>query len=175
MMVVYPAEDDIPSLSEEQLSLKIARHSPCSLCLCSGLRPPVGTEVTPDDSLLSDQMELAYLSECQCGHDVPSHGADIAVLGRPEYQRRGRVAVRIDELLQVRGGALNRISPSDRMNDESRCGFMRSGVLGKHQGLRVFPVAFYIGRWQACRLQFLGRRHHVATSPNVLTSNLLSG
>jgi len=104
MRVLYPAEDDIPSLSEEQLSLKIARHSPCSLCLCSGLRPPVGVEVSPDDSLLSDQMELAYLSECQCGHNVPSHGADVAVLGRPEYQRRGRVAVRIDELLQVRGG-----------------------------------------------------------------------
>ncbi|KAF9654000.1 Bromodomain-containing protein [Thelephora ganbajun] len=48
-------------------------------------------------------MELAYLSECQCGHDVPSHGADVSVLGRPEYQRRGRVAVRIDELLQDAG------------------------------------------------------------------------
>lgn len=59
-------------------------------------------EVSPDDSLLSDQMELAYLNECQCGHDVPSHGADVSLLGRPEYQRRGRVAVRIDELLQVR-------------------------------------------------------------------------
>jgi len=65
----------------------------------------LGVEVSPDDSLLSDQMELAYLSECQCGHDVPSHGADVSVLGRPEYQRRGQVAVRIDELLQVRGGA----------------------------------------------------------------------
>ena len=102
MRVLYPAEDDAHSLSEEQLSLKIARHSPCSSCPCSGLRPPVGVEVSPDDSLLSDQMELAYLNECQCGHDVPSHGADVSLLGRPEYQRRGRVAVRIDELLQVR-------------------------------------------------------------------------
>lgn len=106
MRVLYPApaEDDPHSLSEEQLSLKIARHSPCSSCSCLGLRPPLGVEVSPDDSLLSDQMELAYLSDCQCGHDVPSHGADISVLGRPEYQRRGRVAVRIDELLQVRLG-----------------------------------------------------------------------
>ena len=127
MRVLYPAEDDIPSLSEEQLSLKIARHSPCSLCSCSGLRPPVGVEVSPDDSLLSDQMELAYLSECQCGHNVPSHGADVAVLGRPEYQRRGRVAVRIDELLQVREGALNPMPSSDQVNGNSRCGFARCG------------------------------------------------
>lgn len=107
MRVLYPAEDDPHTLSEEQLSLKIARHSPCSLCPCSGLRPPVGVEVSPDDSLLSDQMELAYLSECHCGHDVPSHGADVSVLGRPEYQRRGRVAVRIDEMLQVRRGCFD--------------------------------------------------------------------
>lgn len=99
---VHPAEDEIPGLSEEQLSLKIARHSPCSSCPCPGLRPPVGVEVSLDDSFLSDQMEIAYLSECQCGHDVPSHGADVSVLGRPEYQRRGRVAFRIDELLKVR-------------------------------------------------------------------------
>ena len=103
MRVLYPAEDDVLSLSEEQLSLKIARHSHCSLCPCSGLHPPVGVEVSPDDSLLSDQMELPYLSECQCGHDVPSHGADVSIIGRPEHQRRGRAAVRIDELLQVSG------------------------------------------------------------------------
>jgi len=102
MRVLYPAEYDISGLSEEQLSLKIARHAPCSLCSCSGLRPPVGMEVSPDDSPLSDQMELAYLNECQCDHDVPSHGADVSVLGRSEYQRRGRVAVRADEILQVR-------------------------------------------------------------------------
>lgn len=102
MRVLYPAEDDIPSLTEEQLSLKIARHSPCSICPCPSLRPPAEVEVSPDDSLLSDQMDFAYLSDCQCGHDVPSHGADVSVLGRPEFQRRGRVAVRIDELLQVR-------------------------------------------------------------------------
>ena len=102
--MLYPAEEDIPYLSEEQLSLKIARHSSCSLCPCSGLHPPVGMEVSPDDSILSDQMELAYLNECRCGHDVPSHGADVLVLHRLEYQRRGRVAVRIDELLQVRRG-----------------------------------------------------------------------
>ena len=102
MRVLYPAEDDIHSLSEDQLSLKIARHSHCLSCSCAGLRPPAGVEVSPDDSLLSDQMEFTYLNECRCGHDVPSHGADVSVLGRPEHLRRGRVAVRIDELLQVR-------------------------------------------------------------------------
>lgn len=175
MRVLYPAEDDIPSLSEEQLSLKIARHSPCSLCPCSGLRPPAGVEVSPDDSLLSDQMELAYLSECQCGHDVPLHRADAAILGRPEYQRRGRVAVRIDELLQVRGGALYLMSTSDRMNGESRCGSMSRGYLRISQADPRFPVALYIGCWKARRLQFHGRRYHVATPPDVVTSNLLPG
>ena len=114
MRVLYPAEDDIPSLSEEQLSLKIARHSHCSLCSCSGLRPPVGVEVASDDSLSLYQTKPAYLSECQCGHDVPSHGVDVSILGRREYQRRGRVAVRIDELLHVRGGAFILISHSDQ-------------------------------------------------------------
>ena len=124
MRVIYPAEADIPSLSEEQLSLKIARHSPCSLCSqCPGLRPPIGVEVSQDDSPLSDQMELPYLSECQCGHPVPSHGADVSVLGRSEYQRRGRVAVRIDELLQVRGGCF--MTESTATDVGFRCGFMR--------------------------------------------------
>ena len=100
--MLLPAEDDMLSLSEDQLSLKIARHSPCWSCPCAGLRPPEDLEVIPDDSLLSDRMEFAYLKECRCGHDVPSHSADVSVLGRPEHLRRGRAAVRIDELLQVR-------------------------------------------------------------------------
>jgi hypothetical protein len=44
---------------------------------------------------------LKYLDVCYCGHGVRSHGADESVLGKQEYARRGRVAVRLDEILQV--------------------------------------------------------------------------
>jgi histone acetyltransferase len=44
---------------------------------------------------------LDLLNICNCGHDVPAHGANISEIGSEEFARRGRVAVRLDELLQV--------------------------------------------------------------------------
>lgn len=103
MKALYPSSHEIPNLSEAALSLKIARHSPCSICtseLCPGLRPPPIFQLVLDSEEDYDGSE-SYLSSCQCGHDVTEHGADLSVIDKGEFDRRGRVAVRLDELLQV--------------------------------------------------------------------------
>ncbi|KAG2055785.1 hypothetical protein BDR06DRAFT_953620 [Suillus hirtellus] len=108
-----------PCLSEANhndlaLALRIARHSSCAACdSCPGLRPPASVEVVLDDdihqkSLLGDLTQYgsdeedgpAYLETCICGHDVADHGSQLAALGREEFSRRARLAIRIDELLQ---------------------------------------------------------------------------
>ena len=50
-----------------------------------------------------DEGDAGYIESCACGHSVKDHGADQAVLGRDEFMRRGKVAIRIDELLMVSG------------------------------------------------------------------------
>jgi len=52
----------------------------------------------------------SYLETCDCGHDVTSHGADQSILEPEEFKRRGRVALRLDELLMVRNRCITRIS-----------------------------------------------------------------
>jgi hypothetical protein len=116
MKALYPASHDIPKLNESVLALKIARHSHCSTCnSCSGLRPSPGVTVELDDAdeLDNELGELAgygeddvirandYLHSCKCGHSVTNHGADKAIIGQDEFNRRGRTAVRLDEILQV--------------------------------------------------------------------------
>jgi hypothetical protein len=103
MKVLYPTSHEIPKLSEPALALKIARHSPCSVCtseFCPGLRPPPFMQLVPDSDEDYDGSE-SYLSSCACGHDATDHGADRSEIGSTEFSRRGRVAVRLDELLQV--------------------------------------------------------------------------
>ncbi|KAF4567532.1 histone acetyltransferase [Pleurotus pulmonarius] len=114
MKFLYPASNSASGLTPPQLALKIARHSPCASCSsCYGLHPPLGTEVVPDDqqavqSTLVDQygsddeddMQLPYLEYCGCGHFSSAHGANELELGSEEFARRGRVAIRLDELLQ---------------------------------------------------------------------------
>ena len=103
MKYLYPTSHDIPSLSESALALKIARHSPCSICtaeICNGLRPPPVMELVADSDDDYDRPD-SYLSSCSCGHDASDHGADLSSISKDEFKRRGRVAVRIDELLQV--------------------------------------------------------------------------
>lgn len=121
MKFLYPASNSASGLTPSQLALKIARHSPCASCSsCYGLRPPLGTEVVPDDqqavqSTLVDQygsddeddMQLPYLEYCGCGHFSSVHGANELELGSEEFARRGRVAIRLDELLQVWSRALS--------------------------------------------------------------------
>jgi len=114
MKVAYPASHSFENLDSPLLSLKIARHSPCSKCSnCLGLHPPFKVDVVLDenDSSLGDLGQYgsdddeedvsSYLEVCGCGHGVKQHNADEALLGRSEFARRGRVAIRLDELLKV--------------------------------------------------------------------------
>lgn len=107
MKVLYPASHDIPCLPDSHLSLKISRHSRCSACsTCLGLHPPPGWRVFSDASDGSDSDDdgeppSKYLDRCRCGHGVLHHGADMTSIGPEEFARRGRVAVRLDELLEV--------------------------------------------------------------------------
>ena len=135
MKLLYPASHHIPRLSDSQLALKIARHSPCSECdTCEGLRPPPGVEVIPDvakaESPLGnleqygsddDDMVTDYLETCACGHGVQDHGADVSEIGTEEFRRRGRVAVRIDENLQVRFNILVLLHYSHPYPEIFRC------------------------------------------------------
>ncbi|KAI1794092.1 hypothetical protein LXA43DRAFT_997618 [Ganoderma leucocontextum] len=113
MKVLYPASHDIPSLPDFHLSLKISRHSRCSACsTCLGLHPPPAWRVFSDASDGSDSDDdgeppSKYLDRCACGHGVPHHGADMSSIGPEEYARRGRVAVRLDELLEDSGRLLD--------------------------------------------------------------------
>ena len=114
MRLTYPPVTET-SLTDAALAFKIARHTPCSACdACFGLRPPPDIQVVLDDqdsrkSSLGalDQYgsdeddEPAYLCTCICGHEVGEHGADESVIGREEFSRRGRLAVRLDEMLQA--------------------------------------------------------------------------
>lgn len=115
MKVAYPASHVPENLAHSLLAIKIARHSPCSHCAdCTGLHPPPGVKVVPDehsDSVLGnleqygsddeDEEISSYFQQCACGHGVSDHGADESILGTAEFARRGRVAARLDELLQV--------------------------------------------------------------------------
>ncbi|THV02413.1 hypothetical protein K435DRAFT_653512 [Dendrothele bispora CBS 962.96] len=119
MKYLYPTAHLIQDLPPPLLSLKIARHSPCSLCSCSGLNPPPGIHVVTDDTPIetslgglsqygSDEEENpSYLSICACSHSVNEHGADEHEIGSEEFRRRSLVAIRLDELLQDVGKLLD--------------------------------------------------------------------
>ena len=121
MDYIYPVARKIENLSKTALAVKIARHSICRKCdpetPCQGLHPPPDVTVTLDtsseeDSSLGnldqygsddeDDKDSRYLRECECGHGLPEHGADENVLGIEEYNRLGRAAFRLDEILMVR-------------------------------------------------------------------------
>lgn len=120
MKLAYPGPREV---SNAFSALRIARHSACTACItCDGLFPPPGIVVvsSDDDSPQSPLDELGqygsddedlssnYLSTCACGHSVIEHGADQELIGLEEFQRRSRVALRLDELLQVRTSFLCR-------------------------------------------------------------------
>ena len=116
MRLLYPSSHEIHRLSDSQLSVKIARHSACSVCKsCTGLHPLPGIIVVSDDdieassSLLRDLTQYGsddddgstYLQSCACGHSAAEHNAELSDLDRDEFIRRGLVGIRLDELLQV--------------------------------------------------------------------------
>ena len=109
---LYPsAVEDVDFISYGAKCAKIARHSPCASCDCEGLHPPPGWRAISDDSEdVADVLDAAgssdaltdegHLSYCDCTHSYEDHGCDESV-DRAELSRRARVAVRIDQLLQV--------------------------------------------------------------------------
>jgi len=103
--VAYPAGVDRDVLGPGLCALKIARHAPCTRCPCPGLHPNSDTKVVSDqgdDDDDDDEPLDNYMDSCECGHDVKTHNANEAELGRIEFNRRANVAIRIDELLHVR-------------------------------------------------------------------------
>ncbi|TFK44365.1 hypothetical protein BDQ12DRAFT_594487, partial [Crucibulum laeve] len=121
MRLAYPASHLQSRLNDSLLALKIARHSPCSVCTtCPGLHPPPGIDVVLDEQFGEsslgdleqygsddDDIPSTYLEQCECGHDTRQHNADESELGRGEFERRSRVAIRLDELLQDSGRLLD--------------------------------------------------------------------
>jgi histone acetyltransferase len=116
MRALYPASNTFDALSDDLIALKIARHTPCSLCIdCSGLHPPSDVQILRDDlppeNSLTDLVQygsdeedngFTYLRYCGCGHDPQLHGANEEELGKEEYIRRANIALRIDQHLEVR-------------------------------------------------------------------------
>lgn len=104
-MVLYPRSRG--GLSERLAAVKIARHSPCEICECSGLHPATDVLVVLDDEQSIDNDNSAYLSLCACRHGVAEHGANSSQLGRVEFDRRSRAAFRLDEILHDLGKLLD--------------------------------------------------------------------
>jgi histone acetyltransferase len=97
----YPSCRELSQLSDEALAVKIARHSPCSLCDCTGLKPPLGVKVNlKDEEEEPSTTVLPFLDICTCTHGITEHG-NPPDLDHREQIRRGKVAIRLDELLTV--------------------------------------------------------------------------
>lgn len=74
----------LANMSESEKILKLARHMPCDQCQdCQGWRPDLSVQ---DFSL----------DTCICGHEAEHH-----VDQKQDFVRRLKVALRIDELLEV--------------------------------------------------------------------------
>lgn len=74
----------LATMTENDKLLKLARHMPCDQCHdCQGWRPNFSLEFAKDTS-------------CLCGHDADQH-----VDQKQDFIRRLKVAMRIDELLEV--------------------------------------------------------------------------
>lgn len=71
-------------MSEGEKILKVAKHMPCDQCQdCQGWRPDLSVEFSPLDT-------------CICGHEPEHH-----VNNKQDFTRRLKVALRMDELLEV--------------------------------------------------------------------------
>ena len=102
-IALYPQSHHFRSLSQFALLLKIARHSPCSACDdCAGLIPDDNVIAVLDSEWNDDASGPAnYIAMCRCGHQVHEHGVSQGIT-QEEFNRRGRVAIRLDEILEVR-------------------------------------------------------------------------
>jgi hypothetical protein len=96
----------------DERSAKIARHSRCSACDCLGWHPPEGCNVVIADGSQDAQAALdeaedwteatdeGFWKICACGDTIEDHGNTLDI-GTIEVERRARVAIRIDEILEV--------------------------------------------------------------------------
>ena len=104
-----------PSLSlclyEHHLDTQsLTTDSHCTACDCEGLHPGQDVTLVLDDTLAAasvlaepaiDDHPNHYLALCACGHALGEHGLSDE-LPEQEILRRGKVAIRLDELLQVK-------------------------------------------------------------------------
>ncbi|KAG8773551.1 histone acetyltransferase [Ceratobasidium sp. 428] len=114
---LYPPAAQPGGFTFEGLSVKIARHSNCSECECRGWHPPEGCTVVIANGSLEAQAALDEAEElagqvtditqdgfwrmCACGDGIEDHG--VQDISQEEIERRGRVAIRIDEILEDKG------------------------------------------------------------------------
>ncbi|KAL1920273.1 uncharacterized protein VTP21DRAFT_1419 [Calcarisporiella thermophila] len=78
-----PSDKPVEQLTHHEKLMKIGRNIPCNTCSCKGWRPkPPGP---------------GRADSCACGHKLSSHGGQCS---SEEFERRLRVAIRIDELLE---------------------------------------------------------------------------
>lgn len=110
----YPSNASVPSdLTHSEALLKVARHSRCSAfdgdCVCTGLRPSPDVDVE-SRSVKGGKSDEAREKECAsqwkkcgvCGHGIAMHGRLEDSEGDEEERiRRVKVAIRLDELLEV--------------------------------------------------------------------------
>ncbi|KAF8488411.1 hypothetical protein JB92DRAFT_2757391 [Gautieria morchelliformis] len=103
-IALYPNSHDLASLSREALILKVARHSYCAECDdCHGLAPEDSVKVVLDSDWNAEVSgPVGYITTCRCGHDAGNHAAFQDTTSE-EIARRGRVAIRLDELLEDKG------------------------------------------------------------------------
>ncbi|KAF8739651.1 MFS general substrate transporter, partial [Rhizoctonia solani] len=111
---LYPPASQPGDFTFDARSIKIARHSNCSECDCTGFHPPEGCAVVINNGSAEAQAALdeaeeslevteeGYWRMCACGDGIEDHGNG-ADLGQDEIQRRARVAIRIDEILEDKG------------------------------------------------------------------------
>ncbi|CAE6434711.1 unnamed protein product, partial [Rhizoctonia solani] len=111
---LYPPASQPVDFTFDACSIKIARHSNCSECECTGFHPPEGCAVVINNGSVEAQAALdeaeestevteeGYWRMCACGDGIEDHGNGTNV-GSEEIERRARVAIRIDEILEDKG------------------------------------------------------------------------
>ncbi|KAL5631679.1 hypothetical protein ACGC1H_007257 [Rhizoctonia solani] len=111
---LYPPASQPGDFTFDARAIKIARHSNCSECECTGFHPPEGCAVVINNGSVEAQAALdeaeestevteeGYWRMCACGDGIEDHGIGVDV-GPEEIQRRAKVAIRIDEILDDKG------------------------------------------------------------------------
>ncbi|ELU38441.1 MFS amino acid permease [Rhizoctonia solani AG-1 IA] len=101
---LYPPASQPGDFTFDARSIKIARHSNCSECDCTGFHPPEGCAVVINNGSAEAQAALdeaeeslevteeGYWRMCACGDGIEDHGNG-ADLGQDEIQRRARVYI----------------------------------------------------------------------------------